>query len=409
MLKLKEFLQEEVNAHLEHIDDLPFNEGVDGLRKAINFLRDLRDMLAGHSIGKVSTSVKFDGAPAIFAGIDPRDGKFFVAKKGIFNKNPVVYKTPAEIDADAGGDLAVKLKIALQEFKKLGITGIYQGDIMFTRDTLRKENISGESYITFHPNTIIYAVPTGTPAAQKLLAAKIGVVWHTTYTGNSFEDLRASFSKTIVDKLNDISSVWQMDATYQDYSGLATFTKQETAEVTAVLSLAGALFRTIDAKALNDIRKNPDFLMLVKTFNNSKIRVGQEVTNTQAHVTELFHWIWDRLQLDIDSKKTEKGKQNGEAKRDAIMTWFKTYDKSELVKIYDIINLMIKAKHMIINKMNQASNINTFIKTANGFRITDAEGYVCIDHLAGGAVKLVNRMEFSRSNFDPTILKGWNR
>ena len=85
MLNLKDFLKEEKNTHMEHVEDLIFNEGVTGTRKAINFLRDLRDMLAGNAKSKVTATVKWDGAPAIFAGTDPSDGKFFVATKGIFN------------------------------------------------------------------------------------------------------------------------------------------------------------------------------------------------------------------------------------------------------------------------------------------------------------------------------------
>lgn len=395
---------------MEHLCDLPFNEGVEGARKAIFFLLDLRDMLAGHAQRRVDVTVKFDGAPAIFVGIDPRDGKFFVAKKGVFNKEPKVYKTAKEVDADAEGDLAVKLKIALQEFKKLGIkSGVYQGDLMFTHDTLKKETIDGQPYVTFHPNTIVYAVPAGTPDARAIQSAKIGVVWHTTYTGSSFETMRASFGKSIVDKLNNVPSVWQMDATYHDYSGIATFTKSETDEVNAVLSQAGTLFQKINAAALNEIRSNPDFLMLVKTYNNSKIRAGEEVTDTQAHVTGLFHWLWDRLQKDIDSKKTEKGKQSAADKRDKIMAWFRNHDKSELVKIYDLSNLMVHAKHMIVNKMNQAGHISTFIKTGNGFKTTGVEGFVAIDHLTGGAVKIVNRMEFSKANFSADVVKGWQR
>ena len=168
MLKLKEFITEEKNTHMEHVEDMVFNEGVNGARKAILFLRDLRDMLAGSSTSKVTATVKWDGAPAVFAGVDPRDGKFFVAKKGVFNKSPKVYKTPAEIDADTSGDLAAKLKVALAEFKKLGITeGVYQGDLMFTKNDLKKENIDGQDYITFHPNTIVYAVPYDSALGRK--------------------------------------------------------------------------------------------------------------------------------------------------------------------------------------------------------------------------------------------------
>lgn len=410
MLSLKEFLKEDVNVHMEHLCDLPFNEGVDGARKAILFLISLRNMLAGSSTSKMSATVKWDGAPAVFAGVDPRDGKFFIAKKGIFNVNPKVYKTPEEIAADTQGDLAYKLTVALEEFKKLGIkSGVYQGDLMFTHDTLKMETIDGQSYVTFHPNTIVYAVPTGTPEAHRILGAKIGVVWHTTYHGSSFETMKASFGKPIVDGLNHVKSVWMMDATYHDYSGVATFTKQETDELTNILSHAGKVFNTISGRALDAIKSDADFLLMVKTFNNSKIRSGEGITNTQAHVQGLFHYIYDKFEKEIASKKTEKAKETQKAKRDRILNFFRIYTAEELVKIYDLINLIALAKHMIINKMNQASSIATFVRTHNGFKTTAPEGYVAIDHMAGGAVKLVNRMEFSRANFSPEILKGWQR
>ena len=408
MKTLKSFLTEEKNVHMEHLSDLPFNEGVDGTRKAILFLRDLRDMLAGNSLSSVTATVKWDGAPAVFAGIDPRDGKFFVAKKGVFNKDPIVYKTQEDIDRDIGpGDLNHKMSIALKEFKKLGITsGIYQGDIMFTHDTLKLEMINGKRYVTFHPNTIVYSVPDATDLARTIKAAQIGVVWHTTYSGSSFEDMKASFGKNITDKLNQTRSVWMIDATYQDYSGTATFTKQETDEVTAILSQAGTMFSQIDAAALNAIKNDPDLLVMVKTYNNSKVRAGEEITDTHAHVAGLFHYIWDKFEEKINSMKTEKGKQSAIIKRDRLLQFFKSHDKSHIVKIYDLVNLLDKAKHMIINKMNKASHISTFLKTQNGFKVTAPEGFVAIDK-QGNAVKLVDRMTFSRANFSSDIVRGW--
>lgn len=184
-MRFAEFITEQKNTHMTHIEDRVIYGGVDGARQAILALRSLRDMLQGHHEGNVS--VKWDGAPAIFAGIDPRDGKFFVAKKGIFNKEPKVYKTPTEVDADTSGDLATKLKAALKYLPELGITGVVQGDFLFGEGDISREKIKGEDYITFHPNTIVYAVPANTPAAKEVLAAKIGIVWHTTYTGSTFE------------------------------------------------------------------------------------------------------------------------------------------------------------------------------------------------------------------------------
>lgn len=410
MKTLKTFIAEEKNTHMEHLEDLIFNEGVEGTRKAINFLRDLRDMLAGHSASKVTATVKWDGAPAVFAGVDPRDKKFFVAKKGVFNKEPKVYKTSAEIDADTDGDLATKLKIALAEFKKLGIkSGVYQGDLMFTKEDLKVETIDGQKYTTFHPNTIVYAVPFGSELCKQIHAAKIGVVWHTTYTGASFETMTASFGKPIVPNLTKVSSVWMDDANYKDYSGVATFTAAETSTLNGMLSDIGRKFQQMNAATLNAISQDEDLLTLVKTYNNSKIRAGEHITDANAHVTGLFNYIHDKYQKEIDTKKTEKGKSAQEEKRKKILKFFAEHDKKQIVNIFELATEMAKAKEMIVAKMNQAGHISTFLKTTNGFQTTGVEGFVAIDKLKGGAVKIINRMEFSKSNFSPEVIKGWQR
>jgi hypothetical protein len=414
MKTLRSFLKEDVlvenkNTHMEHLEDLVFNEGVVGTRRAIFFLRDLRDMLAGSSTGRLATTVKWDGAPAVFAGVDPRDGKFFVAKKGVFNKDPKVYKTPQEIDADTQGDLAAKLKIALVEFKKFGIkSGVFQGDLMFTNDK-KVETIDGQKYITFHPNTIVYAVPFNSELGKQIRKAKIGVVWHTTYTGSSFESMTASFGMPIVSKFKQNPSVWMDDATYKDFSGTATFTASETAEVTSMLSEVGKMFQGMNASTLNAISKDPDLLMLVKTYNNSKIRAGQLIHNVDDHVVGLFNYITDKYKKEEDSKKTDKGKQAVDVRRKKIMSFFANHPKQEIVKIFHLANNLTIIKNKIVSKMNQAGGINTFIRTANGFRVTGVEGFVAIDRMTGGAVKIVDRMEFSKANFSPDVIKGWQR
>lgn len=402
-------LNEEKNVHMEHIEDLVFNEGVEGTRRAINFLRDLRDMLAGNSKSKVTTTVKWDGAPAIFAGIDPRDGKFFVAKKGVFNKNPKVYKTDNEIDSDVQGDLATKLKIALHEFKKLGIkSGVYQGDLMFTKNDLKTEIIDGVKYLTFHPNTIVYAVPHNSDLAKKIRQATIGVVWHTTYVGHTFDTMRAAFGKSITGQLHQVNSVWMDDATYKDYSGTVTFTDSETKQITEMLSAIGSLFKQTPAETLNAISKDPEMLLLVKTYNNSKVREG--VTTTPGeHVEGLFKWIYDKLDKEVSEKKTEKGKAAAEQKKQRIVGFFAKHDKADIVKVFQLSAMIADVKLPIINKMNRASEINTFVRTPTGFKVTGVEGYVAIDHIRDNAVKIVDRMEFSKNNFSSEIVKGWQR
>ena len=203
--------------------------------------------------------------------------------------------------------------------------------------------------------------------------------------------------------------VWFRDAYFVDASGTATFTNEETIEITGILSDAGRLFQSINPLTLNRISASDVILTYIKTFNNTKVRAGEKIANTVAHVEGLFHYIHDKFQKDIDAKKTEKGKTASEEKRKKLLYFFSHFDKKEIVKIFDLTNLLVDAKHMIIDKMNEAGHISTFLKTTNGFQTTGVEGFVAIDHLTGGAVKIVNRMEFSKSNFSPEIIKGWQR
>lgn len=397
------------NTHLEHLEDEILNSGIEGTRSAINFLRALRDMLAGNAKSKVNVTVKFDGAPAVFAGVDPSDGKFFVAKKGIFNKNPKVYKTNADVDADTSGDLNAKLKLALAELPKLGIKGVIQGDFLYAKEDLKEVNIGGEPHITFHPNTIVYAVPKDSQLAKEILRSKIGVVWHTRYRGDSFETMRASFGEEIASGLKDVASVWSVDAMYKDVSGSATFTAIETAKVTKILSDAGKLFRTIRPETFNGISENEERLMRVKTFVNSKIRQGERIRNPSTFVNDLISYLNDYYQKEADKKKTAAGKKSTMDKRDRIMEYFQKTPRTQLVSMFELYNLIIDAKLMIINKLDRAKRIGTFLKTSDGYSVTSQEGFVAIDKLGKNAVKLVDRLEFSKANFSPEYIKGWQR
>ena len=256
MMKFKQMLDEDKggkNLHLEHLEDEILNYGVDGGRAAINFLRSLRDMMAGATRSSVNMTVKWDGAPAIFAGIDPADDTFFVAKKSVFNVSPKLYKSNAEIDADLSGTLNAKFKVALAELSKLGIKGVLQGDLMFT-DDVETTDIDGVKYYTFQPNTIVYAVPVNSDFGKKIKSANIGIVWHTTYTGDTLQGMKASFGANIAG-IKKPSSVWMDDATYKDVSGKATFTASETEAVTSILSDTGRTFQKINSSKLRGFLK----------------------------------------------------------------------------------------------------------------------------------------------------------
>ena len=399
------------NLHLEHLEDEILDYGVDGGRAAINFLRSLRDMLAGGSRSSVNMTVKWDGAPAIFAGIDPEDDKFFVAKKSVFNVNPKLYKTEGEIDDDLSGALNSKFKIALKEFSKLGIKGVLQGDLMFT-DDVETETIDGEKYYTFQPNTIVYAAPVTSDLGRIFGRAKIGVVWHTTYTGTSLPDMKASFGADI-SKLSKPSSVWMDDATYKDVAGKATFTQSETESVTKILSSTGKQFQKINGPKLRAFLRLQDSMTgtlvgaSLKTYNNSKVRAGEIISNPNMHAKEYEKWVFDTIQKQIDKVKSEKGKDKYLNIQKEYVREVKRH-KVNLIQVVKFQNLLVDAKMQIVKKLNSVKGLtDTFIRTSNGYKVTNPEGYVAIDRVSGGAVKLVDRMEFSFNNF--TAIKAWDK
>jgi|TARA_B100000959_G_scaffold265671_1_gene307356 hypothetical protein len=399
------------NLHLEHLEDEIINYGIDGGRAALNFLRSLRDMLAGASRSSVNMTVKWDGAPAIFAGVDPEDGKFFVAKKSVFNVSPKLYKTVAEIDADLSGNLNSKFKVALKEFSKLGITGVLQGDLMFT-DDVSTDNIDGTKCYTFQPNTIVYAVPVASDLGTVINKAKVGIVWHTTYTGDTLQGMKASFGANIAG-LKKPSSVWMDDATYKDVSGSATFTATETEEVTAILSQVGATFRKINSGKLGSFLGLQESMTgalagaSLKTYNNSKVRAGEQISNPMAHAKGYEKWVWDSIQKQIDKAKSDKGKEKYTNIQKEYTREIKKHTRN-LIQVITFQNLLVEAKMLIVKKLNSVKGLaGTFIKTGNGFKAVNPEGYVAIDRVGGGAVKLVDRMEFSYNNF--TAIKAWDK
>ncbi len=403
MFSFTGFLTEAKNLHLEHLEDEVLNNGVEGTRGAINFLQSLRDMLAGNVKSSVNVTVKWDGAPAIFAGIHPENGQFFVGTKGVFNKNAKINYSHEDIDGNhPSSGLNNKLKVALTELSKLGVKDVLQGDMLFTQEDLEKKTIEGKQYIIFQPNTIVYAVPM--ESASQILSSKMGIVFHTTYSGKTMEDMSASFNVNLRG-LSKSSDVWYSDATYKDTSGTINFNKTETKEITNVLSKAGKTFQTLKADVLNHIG-NSDINILVKTFNNTKVREGEKITNTRQHTRGLIAYVYDKLKKDVDRVKRPETKKLKQQTMDNKMKFFRS-NSSQLVKIFDMQNLLVEAKELIIRKLEKSKGVmDTFVRTDKGYRVTQPEGFVVVDHV-GKAVKLVDRLEFAHQNF--TAAKNWDK
>jgi hypothetical protein len=346
-------------------------------------------------------------SPAIICGINPDNKKFFVGTKSVFNKDGKINYTDADIDANhPNPGLNSKLKTALAFLPKLGITGILQGDMLFTKGDIDKQTIDGTSYITFQPNTIVYAVPTETVMARKMLDAQIGIVFHTSYSGRTMDTLKASFNIDI-GRLKNTKDVWFRDASFVDASGTATFTQEETKMITSILSEAGRTLQTIAPLVLNRIAASDTILMEIKTFNNTKVRSGEVIRDTRKHVLELQKWAEAKYNKNILDAKKEDTKKKRIAEKNEMMRFYRS-NAIQLKLIFDLMNLIVEAKNKIIRKLETIkTSVDTFVQTENGYKITGPEGFVAVSRLTGGALKLVDRMEFSQQNFNAA--KSWSK
>ena len=394
------FLTEDKNTHLEHLEDDILNDGVRGGRNAIAFLYSLASMLEGSAKRRMNVTVKWDGKPAIWAGINPENGKFFVGTKSIFNKEPKINYTNADIVANHGHakGLVEKLKLGLKYFPALNIPGIWQGDLLFAHDDLSIKDIGGDKSIIFTPNTITYAIDVNSDVAKRVWQAKIGVVWHTTYSGSTMDSLKAKYGAN-VKKLRKTKNVWATDATFRDTSGNATFTKKEAMQFRKVIRMAeGSLKKATPYLEMMKKEKDKEAPpALLKIFLNSYIRGGEKIENTKKVTAFFLKWYESRLDKKIKTVKSPAGKKKWEKfKKDGISEYNK-YQKDLYYVIASYITLQT-AKMMIVRKLERAESIGTFLRTQSGYKVTAPEGYVAIDHI-GKAMKLVDRLEFSRANF----------
>ena len=409
MQGFQEYLNEDRNTHLEHLEDEIINNGTKGAKTSIEFLKSIKKMLQGGKGGS-TVSVKWDGAPAVFCGINPENGKFFVGTKSIFNATPKINYTNADIKRNHGGALADKLKIALQYLSKLGIKGVIQGDLLFTSSDKKTAVVDGKKSITFTPNTITYAVPVvssgflgfGANIYKEINNAKIGIVFHTSYSGKTMRDLSASFGAS-VKSLKKNKNVFFTDANYKQSEDPRFSSAEETAFDNVIRMAEGSAYKA--GEFIDKIKKDKGPLSLgvpLKTFFNTYIRQGAKIEGTKRLANNFEVYFRDRLKKEIDSKKTQATKQKYEEILEAGMKILRPNREGLYFAIATYITLQ-SAKSVLLKKLNTIQSIGSFLRTKNGYKVTSPEGYVAIK--GSGAVKLVDRLEFSRANFN--MAKDW--
>jgi hypothetical protein len=403
MFSFKGFITKGTNTHLEHLEDSIIDRGSKGGRDAVNFLKSIKKMLTGHVGGKLNVTVKWDGAPAVICGVNPENGKFFVATKSLFNVTPKINYSTGDILKNHDGGLATKLIICLRELSKLGITGILQGDLLFTKGDVKTTTIDEQDYYVFTPNTITYAVAKDSQIGRRIASARMGIVFHTVYSGSKMSNLKASFGS--IRGFPKLSSVFVTDATYKDASGSATFNVSEMTQFDNIIAMAeGSL--TQAEPILNQFNTSEPLAVgyKLKSFFNFFIRNSQGDMAKVKELIESFRTYYaNMVQQEVDAVSKEETKNKYRTIRDNGLDFIDKNKRALYFTIASWISLQ-RAKNFLIRKLNQIQSIGHFIRTPDGFKVTNPEGYVAVDRVRG-AVKLVDRLEFSRANF--TIAKDW--
>ena len=389
------------NTHLNHLEDNVFLGHIAGTRDSINFIQSLRDLLQGNNDREIQTSVKWDGAPAIWLGPHPETKEFIVAKKSLFNKIPLFYTSVKDIKAskDLSDELKKKFIIAFEQFQDTHFDYLLQGDFLFDERDLQTTTVDGEKFVTFHPNTIAYSIPAETELAKTILKKKMGIVFHTTYSGSTIQSLSA---KAGVKLPKSPDGVWMIDA---DYEMTTLLTKNQVNDIDSELTNIGRHFRYVSRNTFNRLN-DPFIAALATTYTNAFIRANKTPTAEEA-ARGFPEFIKERFNKEIAKRKTPAGQAKQKELMKQAISPIMAVPKNELVSIFHLYYSLQKAKNILIKKLSTASFVKTFLKTTDGWKVTGQEGFVASDKLGQNSVKLVDRLDFSYANFSDDVIKGW--
>jgi len=396
------------NKHIEHLEDIIFNDGYVGAKDVLTHIANIVRRMAGKQSDYTITT-KWDGAPSIVAGIDPEDGRFFVATKSAFAKNPKLVKDIDSLQEYYGDQpgLYKKLAIALKYLPKLGITDVVQGDFMYDSDSIKKTTINGRNVIVFKPNTITYAVDADSKLGHRILASRMGIVFHTQYHGPTMQLMHAS--PIGQRSFGPNRYVWATTATLKDLSRNTILNVRELDKIKKLLAKAKSILSSIPQSDFDAVINEPEFKKFIKPYINASIRNGSTPKSPSEFINGFYRFYVKKIGNEINNLVKKSGKdsiavRNRIRKLKAKRKFLETH-KEILVKIFLFFKNVEQIKHILINRLNKADTIATFIDDGSTLKPTNPEGFV-IATPKGQLIKLVDRMEFSKNNFN--IPKSWD-
>jgi len=397
-LKLNEVKQKQLK-HLYHVEELVFFQGMEGAKKTIEiFSKGIEDI--GKHKTNLKTTAKIDGAPSTTAGWDPETGKFFVGTKSLFNKEPKINFTHADIESNHGHapGLAKKLKLALELLPSVIKKGnILAGDFMYDKDDLKSEVIDGSKVITFRPNTITYAVDKTSSLAQIIKKSKIGIIFHSSYTGQSIPSMSVNFSVS-PSALKKSSDVYFRTVDLQ--LDTVAWSSEEEKKLKDDINILKKTLNQLDANQINEIASNEKLSTTIMSYINSKVRNGKRFNKNE--IGNLMDYIIQKFDKEKYKLKSAKGKENKENQKNEFIAILREY-ASTLYKLFQWSYAAEDIKHLFIKKLEEIEQpeMSYNLNTDGQYVKVGAEGFVISDS-PDSSVKFVNRAVFSKNNFNNT-------
>lgn len=387
MIPFRVFLKEETDPsegklkHITHAEDHPLFDGAKGFKKSMDVLRQASNHIKSGGNSSALT-MKYDGSPAMVFGHDPESGKFFVATKSAFNVSPKINYTHEDIEKNHGKvpGLANHLHQALNHLKKIAPkTGVYQGDYMFGEND-KQQNKRG---ISFKPNTITYTAKGD--EAEKIANAKMGVVVHTQYHGDTLGNMKADpYPDT--HNFTQHPDVWMKPATYDTRH--VHYSEEDQKKFEEHLAKAQAIHDKYGKEMYTAVKPHSGPGNYLDTYMNETVRTGEKPNHEglKNHITKKY-------QDKIAKLKTPAAQGRYQAELKNHLNYIEK-NKNHYNNLFKMHHHLQEAKGVLVNTLNQHEG---GLEHHVGSERTDPEGFV-VNH-NGTPTKLVNRAEFSRLNF----------
>ena len=390
------------NTHMTHAEDAIIIDGSAGGRQAVEMLKLMGKFLSGSPGPAVKVTTKFDGAPAVICGTDPEDGQFFVGTKSVFAKDRKLCKSEQDVRNLYTGQLMEKLIASYNYLKNCNIKGVLQGDLMFTNDK-KEERIDGDNYVTFRPNTITYAAPVNSKLGKKIRESQLGIVFHTKYTGDNLGAMSSSFNVSDND-YKAANGVWIEKAEFNDISGVASMSAPERMGYEAAIRrLEGSLKQ---ANSTLDLMQTGKKTLEIDTeflkFFNNYVKAGSPIPSVDRAYNDFFIHMGKEYDKKIQPLKTLTAQEKKAHKFVKTIEFLEEHERGFKMVIASYMNIQY-CKHILVDKMKKVSALRLFVMIGGDYQVTSPEGFVSIT--SQGALKLIDRLEFSRLNF--VVPKNW--